>query len=474
MNRPPPTAIPDISRGGHPASGTPDARSKDMSEEAGRLPKEPVDRITRPLARFLRIEAAAGGALLLCTALTLLLSNSPWSAPFLAIWETQAGLHLGAIEFSRSLKHWINDGLMTLFFFVAALELKREMVLGELRSPRMAALSIAAALGGMIVPAALFLLVVGDGDSVHGWGAVTATDTAFVIGCLAVLGTRIPHSLRLFLLSLAIFDDIGAILVIAIGYGSALDPAALGLAGLGVGVVAGIARAGVRNLPAYFALGGAIWLALDVSGVHPTLAGVLLGLMTPARSWVSDHRLRSILGRVTAYPPGEHWSGDTADRHDLRRAGVATREALSPIERLEILLHPWIAFLIMPLFALANAGLPLSAEGIDAPLTLAILLAFVFGKPVGVVTFSVVAVTLRLAILPAELSWGLLAAGSLLTGIGFTMALFIAELAFDPSLIGAAKLGILAASIVSAGCGLLALTWLTSARRQTALTDKRP
>lgn len=440
-----------------------------MTEEAGRLPKEPVDRVTRPLMRFLRIEAAAGAALLFFTIFTLALSNSPWSAPFLGIWETPAGIRLGSFEFSRSLKHWINDGLMTLFFFVVALELKREMVLGELRNPRMAALSLAAALGGMIVPAGFFLLLMGNGAEAHGWGTVTATDTAFVIGCLAILGTRIPQSLRLFLLSLAIFDDIGAILVIAIGYGDALNPDAIGLAVLGLAAVAGTARVGVRTVPVYAVLGGAVWLALDASGIHPTLAGVILGLMTPARSWVSDRRLRGILKRVTAYPPGEHWSGDTADRHDLLRASIAAKEVLSPIERLEILLHPWIAFMVMPLFALANAGLPLLAGGGGDAVTGAILVAFVFGKPIGVVTFSAAAVALRLAIRPADLSWSVLAAGALLTGIGFTMALFIAELAFDAALIAAVKLGILGASIVSAVCGITALTWLASAgRRQSA------
>ncbi|GAB4072532.1 Na+/H+ antiporter NhaA [Ancylobacter sonchi] len=435
-----------------------------MNESLARLPKEPADRLTRPFLRFLRIEAMAGVVLLLSTVLALVIANTAWSASFLALWDMPAGIRFGEVEVSRSLRHWINDGLMTFFFFVIALELKRELVLGELRNPRVAALPVAAAFGGMVVPAGVFLLVIGSSPGANGWGIVMSTDTAFVIGCLAMLGSRIPESLRLFLLSLAIFDDVGAILVVAIGYGGTLNWAALGAAGIGLAVVAAISRLGVRNIPVYFAVGGGIWLAFDTSGVHATVTGVILGLMTPARSWVSDTRLHAILDRVVAYPPGDHWSGDAAARGDLHRAGVATREALSPIERLEIALHPWVAFAIMPLFALANAGVPMAAATFDAALTTAIVAAFVVGKPAGVVLFSVLAVKLRLGIRPNELSWGLLAAGSLLTGIGFTMALFIAELAFEPTLLDSVKLGILGASIISAAAGFLALNWLTSRR----------
>jgi NhaA family Na+:H+ antiporter len=416
--------------------------------------------------RFVRIEAMAGIVLLLTTLLALVLANTAWSAHFLAFWEMDAGFTLGELEFSRSLKHWINDGLMTLFFFIIALELKRELVLGELRNPRVAALPIAAAFGGMVVPAGLFLLLVGGKTGASGWGTVMSTDTAFVIGCLAVLGSRVPQSLRLFLLSLAIFDDIGAILVVAIGYGGTLNWIAIGLVGLGFAVVAGIARWGIRSIPVYFAIGGCIWLALDASGVHATLAGVILGLMTPAQSWVSDRRLHAIFDRVIAYPAGDQWSGDEAAQRDLRQAGVAAREAVSPIERLEFALHPWVAFTIMPLFALANAGVPIAAASFDQTLTTAIFIAFVVGKPVGVALFSLLAVKLRAGTLPSELSWGLLAAGSLLTGIGFTMALFIAELAFDSVLLDSIKLGVMGASVVSAVVGFLALIWLTSSRKQ--------
>jgi len=433
-----------------------------MDDSLGQLPAKPVDKLTRALTRFLHIEATAGGILLFCTIVALVLSNSPWSDSYLSFWETQAGFLFGNVEFSRSLKHWINDGAMTLFFFIVALELKREMVLGELRNLQMAALSFAGALGGMIVPAVLFLLILRGSPGWHGWGTVMATDTAFVIGCLAVLGSRIPQSLRVFLLSLAIFDDIGAILVIAFGYGGALNWAALTIAALGVGVVMLIALLGIRSIPIYFAAGGFVWLALDASGIHPTIAGVILGLMTPARSWISDNRLHAILDRVIAYPRGDHWSGDTQDRRDLQRANIATREALSPVERLEIVLHPWVAFVIVPLFALANAGVSFFPLQFETSLTLAIFVGFVLGKPMGVVIFSYLAVKSRWAILPPELNWKAVFSGAMLTGIGFTMALLIAELAFEPNLLNSVKLGILAASIVSATFGLLALQWLTS------------
>jgi NhaA family Na+:H+ antiporter len=423
-----------------------------------------MDRLTGPFMRFLRIEAMAGAVLLLSTLLALSLANSPWSASFVALWDVHVGISLGDVEISRSLKQWINDGLMTLFFFVIALELKRELALGELRDPRVAALPIAAAIGGMVAPIGVFLLIAGGGPGASGWGAVMSTDTAFVVGCLAVLGSRIPQNLRLFLLSLAIFDDVGAMLVAAVGYGDAVNWRALGAAGLGVAAVVGISRLGVRGMPAYFALGGGIWLAFDASGLHPTLTGLILGLMTPARSWVSDNRLHAILDKIVAYPPGDHWSADAAARDDLHRAGVATREALSPIERLEMALHPWVAFAILPLFALANAGVPIAGAKFDPALTTAIFAAFVAGKPVGVVFFSFLAVKSRLAIRPSELSWRLLAAGAMLTGIGFTMALFIADFAFGTELLASVKLGVLGASVTSAVLGLLMLAWLTAAR----------
>jgi NhaA family Na+:H+ antiporter len=433
------------------------------------LPHAIADRITKPFARFLKIEAAAGALLFLAALSALVLANSAWSTPFLAFWETPIGLHFGALDFTRSLRHWINDGLMTFFFFVISLELKRELVLGELRNLRAAALPFAAALGGMIVPVSIYLILVAGEPGMHGWGTVMATDTAFVIGCLALFGSRIPPALRLFLLSLAIFDDVGAILVVAVGYGEALNWPALALGVLGLGVVAGAARLGIRSIPIYFLMGALIWLCFDASGVHATIAGVVLGLMTPTRIWVSDLRLRAILGRVLAYPSGEHWSGDTADRRDLRQAGRAVAESLSPVERLEMMLHPWVGFAVMPTFALANAGVAITGADLGQSVSLAILAGLVLGKPAGVLGFSWLAVRLGLAARGASLSWPFLAAGAFLTGIGFTMSLLIAGLAYAPAMLSAAKLGILAGSICSAAIGISVLVWLT--RRKRAFPD---
>jgi NhaA family Na+:H+ antiporter len=438
-----------------------------MNQEDTGLPPEIADRFTEPFARFLRIEAAAGGLLLLATCTALILSNSAWSTPFLAFWETPIGLHFGSLDFSRSLRHWVNDALMTLFFFVVALELKRELVLGELRNLRMAALSLAGALGGMFVPAALYLALMSGQPGAHGWGTVMATDTAFVIGCLALFGSRIPPTLRLFLLSLAIFDDVGAILIVAVGYGEELNWTALGLAMVGLAVVAGCARLGIRSIPIYFLIGGVIWLCFDASGIHPTITGVVLGLMTPTRIWVSDERLRAVLDRVLSYPKGDHWTGNTIERRDLRRAGTAVTESLSPVERLEIMMHPWVGFAIMPIFALANAGVAISGADIGQPVSVAIFAGLVFGKPVGVLSFSWLAVRLGLATRAFGLSWPLLAAGGFLTGIGFTMSLFIAGLAYAPAMLNTAKIGILAGSAVSAAAGLLMLMRLAP-RTKTA------
>jgi NhaA family Na+:H+ antiporter len=430
------------------------------------LPQEIIDWLSKPLTRFLRIEAGAGIVLLLFTLVALILSNSPWSAAFMAIWETPVGIQVGSLEATRSLREWINDALMTLFFFLVALELKRELVLGELRNPQMAALSIFAGLGGMLVPAFFFWILMSGQVGENGWGTVMATDTAFVIGCLALLGNRIPQGLRVFMVSLAIVDDIGAILVVAIGYGHDINWVALGLSAFGCILIHILSKLGIRSLGIYFFMGALVWIAMDASGIHATVTGIIMGLMTPTKKWVSDERLHGILEHVVAYPPGDHWSGNTADRKALRMAEAAARETLSPVERLEIMLHPWVGYVIMPLFAFANAGTPIIVTDLGSSLTVAIFVGFALGKPVGIVVFSWLAIRLGIAIRPVELNWWLLAGGSLLAGIGFTMALFIANLAFNPELINAAKLGILLASVFSALAGMLLLSGWSARNRK--------
>ncbi len=428
------------------------------------LPKAYIDWLIQPVSRFLKIEAAAGAVLLMTALAALYLANSPYSEWFNHLWHISIGVNIGSVEFERSLHAWINDAVMTLFFFLIALELKREMVLGELRSPRLAMLSISAAIGGMLLPASIYLYFQFGEPGQQGWGTVMATDTAFVIGCLALLGTRIPKSLRVFMLSLAIVDDIGAIIVVAVGYNDHIHWIAIGAALLGFVVVKAMALIGFRSITLFFIFGSLIWLAVDASGIHPTVTGIILGLMTPTHKWVNDDRLHTIMDCVVAYPPGDHWSGDTLERQVLKTAEAAAREALSPVERLEIMLHPWVGFVVMPLFAFANAGIPLTGTDFTAPVTLAVFLGFVLGKPAGVVLFSWVAVQLRVATLPKDLTWRTILAGGMLAGIGFTMALFIANLAYSPEQVDAAKLGILCASAFSALMGLTLLRFFTQAK----------
>lgn len=437
------------------------------------LPEQLINRLTKPVVRFLRIEAAGGAVLLLATLLALGLSNSPWALTYEELWKTPLALHIGPAEYGRSAREWINDGLMTLFFFLVAIELKRELVLGELRAPRAAALSIAGALGGMIAPASIYLLLQWGQPAEHGWGTVMATDTAFVVGVLALLGTRIPHSLRIFMLSLAIVDDIGAILVVAIAYTSDVSWSAVALAGLGVACVVGMARAGIRGFPLYFLIGGCTWVAVDASGIHGTVAGVILGLLTPARRWVNPQRLYGILGQVIAHPETDSGSKATPDRDSLQVAEVAARESLSPVERLEIALHPWVGFIIIPLFALANAGLPLSFEDLEHSVSVAVIAGLVIGKPVGIFAFTWLAVRTGVAARPAELDWKLMAGAGLLAGIGFTMSLFIAELAFVSSLVDSAKFGVFSASALSALMGVILLLWASASKVEHSVHPRR-
>lgn len=426
------------------------------------LPPEFADRFTRPLRRFLQIESGAGVLLFVATVVALVVSNSPLAPSVSAFWERPAGFHFGSLEFTLSVRHWVNDALMTLFFFVVALELKRELVSGSLRR---AAFPMAGALGGMIVPPAIYVAMLHGAPGSHGWGTAISTDTAFVLGGLALLGTRVPVSLRLFLLSLAVSDDVGAILIVAIVYGGPLSWPALTVAGGVVVLVLVLARAGFRSVPLYVLAGGVLWLAIDASGVHPSAAGVLLGLMTPAREWVSGISLHRILERVVGSHATAAHQRNATERDELQTAAIAAKEAISPVERIGFRLHPWSAFLVMPVFALANAGVPLSWEKLVHPVSVAVATALVVGKPVGVIALCWLAERARVATRPADLSWNVIAAASVLTGIGFTMSIFIAGLAFDSATLDAAKVGILSASLLSGSVGLVLLFFLTKRNR---------
>jgi NhaA family Na+:H+ antiporter len=421
------------------------------------LPPAPIQRITRPLAEFLHVEAAGGVVLVLASAVALLLANSSFSETYLAFWKTP--FSIGFSPMTHSLQHWISDALMVIFFFVIGLEVKRELVLGELRDPRNAVLPIAAALGGMTVPAGLYLALQWGEPGAPGWGIPMATDIAFVVGCMAVLGSRVPVGLRVLLLSLAIADDIGAILVIAVGYTETIHWWPLFGALCGLGLTYALLKAGVRSVGLYAVVGVAVWLGFHESGVHATIAGVILGVMTPAERLVSQGRLQQVVAQVDEFLHGD-WDGDSQRRAVLQRVEVAARESLSPLERLEHQLHPWMGFVIVPLFALANAGVSFDIGYVFEPIAVAVGVGLVIGKPVGVVLFSWIAVKAGLARLPDGVSWGVLTGGGLLAGIGFTMALFIAGLALDDLGLDYAKVGILGASLLAGVGGMGLLYWL--------------
>ncbi len=436
--------------------------------EDNTLPRAPIQVITEPLSRFLHVEVASGVVLLLCAAVALIAANSAWSESYLAFWKMPLGFSIGDFSVVHSLKHWINDGLMALFFFVVGLEVKRELVLGELRDLRRATLPVSAALGGMIVPAAIYLLLQGGEAGARGWGIPMATDIAFVVGCLAILGNRVPKILRVVLLSLAIVDDIGAILVIAVGYTESLDVTMLLLGFLGLAIIFVLGRSGVRSFGVYVALGTLVWFAFHESGVHATIAGVLLGLLTPARSYVSEGALADALERARDVLHGGDWH-ILPHRSDAVRSFTHTaREVISPVEYLEGALHPWSSFVIMPIFALANAGVSFSPADFGEPVAIAVLVGLVIGKPLGILLFSWLAVKLITKSLPEGLSWRALFGGSCLAGIGFTMALFIAELALDEPLLAPAKVGVLGASTIAALLGMAVLLVVLPSKESAA------
>jgi NhaA family Na+:H+ antiporter len=440
----------------------------DRPGDEPRLPRAPIDRIVRPINRFLHVEAAGGIVLLTCTVVALVLANSRFGEEYLAIWATKVGIKIGSFEMVHSVKHWINDGLMAVFFFVVGLEVKREMVLGELRDIRRAALPIAAALGGMIVPAGIYLAFQWGEPGARGWGIPMATDIAFVVGCMALLGPRIPHILRVMVLSLAIVDDIGAIVVIAVGYTESLDGTWLFLGFVGIVVVRIMAHLGVRSFGAYTIVGAFVWLAFHESGVHATIAGVILGLLTPAKSWVSTGLFGRFLTSASDVVHGGSFNQLSNRAQEVRNFLRAARESVSPLEYLEAALHPWSSFVIMPIFALANAGVVFHVSDLGDPIAMAVGIGLAVGKPVGILVFSWLAVKLFLKELPEGLTWGGILGAGCLAGIGFTMAMFIASLALEAELLDFAKVGVLGGSALSAVIGSILLVLLLPKPRPSA------
>ncbi len=409
--------------------------------------------LARPLQRFLHIEASGGVLLLASTVIALGWANSPWSAAYERLWSTEISLDVGGRLVSEDLRHWLNDGLMALFFFVVGLEIKQELVTGHLSKARDAALPAIAALGGMALPAVLYVALNG-GEGRAGWGVPLATDIAFAVGVLALFGSRVPAPLKVLLLALAIVDDICAIAVIALFYSEGIHLGWAAAAALGTGAIVVLTRLRVWYVPLYAVAGAAVWFATLESGIHATIAGALLGLLTPARPLLEENQATAIADELS----------DDRDVTvaEVRAISFRLRESVSVAERLQNLLHPWTSYVVIPLFALANAGIAFSREGIagaaTSAVTVGVVVGLVVGKSVGITAAVLVATRLRVARLPAGITMGQVAAVAILAGIGYTVSLFIAGLAFDdPALAEQAKVGILVASALAAVIGSVAL-----------------
>lgn len=441
------------------------------------LPPTPIQRILSPFGRFFRTESAGGIVLILFTAIALAWANSPWAESYHQLWETYLSLGFGGATFRLSLHHFINDGLMAVFFFLVGLEIKREMLIGELATLKRASLPIAAALGGMVVPAAIYALINAGGEGARGWGIPMATDIAFALGVLALLGPRIPLSLKVFLAAFAIVDDIGAVLVIALFYTAEISWGSLGFAVLLVAALAVANRLGVRHPGVYLGVGLVVWFAFLRSGIHATVAGVLLAMTIPARTRIDTaeflRRGRALVDQFDrAGVEGKSVLTNHGQQAAIQALEDASEQAQAPLQRIEHDLQLWVAFGIIPLFALANAGVTLEGDLAAAfvhPVTLGVILGLVIGKPLGITLFAWVAVRLGMAARPEGISWRAIHGVSWLGGIGFTMSLFIANLAFtDGALTSEAKIGIFAASLLAGTVGWLLLRGVASGQQTTA------
>jgi Na+:H+ antiporter, NhaA family len=413
------------------------------------------------LERFVHSQTSGSVLLFGATVLALVWANSPWSGSYFAIWKLPLNVGRRPL-FSMDLHHWIDDGLMALFFLVVGLEIKREVVKGELSSFRQAALPIMAALGGMILPAFIYFALNRSGVGARGWGIPMATDIGFALGVLALLGKRIPSSLRVFMLALAIVDDVGAILVIAFFYTPQISISALALAG---GLLAILVVIAIRRGPisVYVVVGFFFWAAVLSSGVHATIAGVILGLVAPIKpKWPPQDLADNAEPLLSAFRTQILSNDKSAAEATLTQMDQLLRGTDSIAERLERSIHPWVSFLILPLFALASAGVALSIEqlklAILSPLALGVFLGLVVGKAVGIALFSFVAVRSKIAAMTDDLAWSGIVGVGILAGVGFTVALFISGLSFeDETLVATSKIAVLAASLAA---GFIGYTYL--------------
>jgi len=448
------------------------AKNPLLSSMDGPTPSvKPIDRLMKPLQLFGQHKLAGAGLLILATLVAMVWANSPWKEDYHHLLHLEVGLSFGEVRLAKSLHHWINDGLMGIFFFLVGLEIKRELLTGELSTVRKATLPAIGALGGMILPAVLYALLNTAPPANAGWGIPMATDIAFALGILALLGDRVPLGLRVFLTALAIVDDIGAVLVIALFYTANLSWIALGLGFVFLIISVGMNLLGVRDPVPYFIVGMAAWLGFLESGVHATIAAILMAFTIPARTRIDGGAFILRLERLTARLkdvgiPEDMAMNTNEQQHLFEKMNESIDLASAPLQRIEHAIAGPVTFLVLPIFALANAGVTLGegvGSALGSPIVLGIVGGLFIGKTIGVSGAAFLSVKLGIADLPKGVTWRQLVGVGMLAGIGFTMALFVASLAFrDPTLVERSKVGILSASLVSAVIGLSFLRWATA------------
>ena len=440
------------------------------------------DRILTPLEHFIHRQTTSGILLMVCAVIALFIANSGWHETYEHFLHTQVSVTFGGKAFSLSVHHWINEALMALFFFIMGLELKRELLVGELSNPRNAALPIIAAVGGMVMPALVYFIINPSGHEANGWGVPMATDIAFAVGALSLLGARIPKNLLTFLIALAIADDLGAVAVIAIFYTYELNFYALGAAGVITVLLIVLNLGGIRHPLPYLGVGTFLWLAMLASGVHATIAGIILAFVIPIRPKFDPESLlehiRNLIDKMKASLKGKG-GHDIIRNSSFRSYALALGDgvllAQAPAQRLEQQLHLPVAYIVIPIFALANAGVPIDTTSIGESLgnsvTLGVFLGLLVGKLLGIAGFTWIAVKLNVSNLPDGLGMGHIVGVALLGGIGFTMSIFIADLGFIdyPQELLYAKTGILLASLVCGVSGVLCLIWYDNKIRAKSL-----
>ena len=429
--------------------------------------KPQIEKFLRPFQAFLHAEASGGILLLICTVIALVWANTPFAESYFHLWYTYISINISDFSLNYSLHHWINDGLMAIFFFVVGLEIKREFLVGELSSAQKAALPVAGALGGMIFPALLYTVFNLGKEGSCGWGIPMATDIAFVVGILALLGNKVPVSLKIFIIALAIADDIGAVLVIAVFYTAGISFFSLLIAAGFTFLLIISNLLGIKNLLVYTILGIGLWLAFLFSGVHATVAGVLLAFTIPATSRINSKEFMEEGVKLLKDFDDAGEEVESTFTNEERLIAAQALEAncekvMTPLSRFESGLHPWVSFFIMPLFALANAGVSLGenfALSLTNPISIGIITGLFLGKQFGIFIFSWIAIKLKIAAKPEGVSWNKIYAAGILAGIGFTMSLFIANLAFTEQavLLDISKVGILSASLISGIVGFIVL-----------------